>query len=382
LPIIEIALGEEYSVNESFQVLLNYGKYYRIWPNANTDRNELYTSVGLIRTFVKPLCKLLLSKNYGQTWNEIADFHSMDKRNTTTGQPFITQQKVICVPVWSANFYNYGETWFAIYRSEDQGSSWEKVYEDRKGTYGKHFFQDPDNGYLYIGVGVGGGGYGGKTSCTPAQTYLLKSEDLGKTWKKILKINYPTALYSGVAFDKTVFVTAREKGSIFKSVDGGDTWSEISLGSPLRNLEYVKELQKFIASSDCSIFVSKDGVKWSQFKIPIKWLILRYPTFHKGKVYLSGVGGRSYVVSTDLSRWYILLDATKITGSNFLARMVIINDRIFLGDELNGILLCVEIPSEEKFLNASQILESNAKCFFSIAKYMTKRIFIDDVLIS
>lgn len=362
-------------------MLLDYGKYYRIWPYADIDSKNLYVSIGLGRPFSKPLCKVLMSKDCGRSWNEIADFHFMDKRNTTTGQPFVTDEGVIFVPVWSASFYTHGGTWFAIYKSEDQGVSWEKVYEDPKGTYANHFFQSPANGCVYIGVGVGGGGSEGRISYRPAQSYLLKSTDLGRTWSKVLTVDYPTALYSGTTVnDKTVLVSAREKKSIFRSVDGCNSWSEIRINNIARSVSYIPELSRFVVTSNSSIFISDDGSKWIRVSAPIKWSSLRYPKLYKRKLYMTGDAGHSYVISTDLNKWYLSFDVTKEIGREGFARMTMINDYMFLGGELNGFLLRVKLPIEnDKPVDTTQLFETNLRCLISTAKYKIKCVLNYDI---
>ena len=357
-------------VGSTFHVLLDYGKHCRIWPYINKHTNELYVSVGLARSFKAPLCKLLLSRNYGESWDQIADFQSMDKRNTTTGQPFITTEGVIFIPVWNAGFYTRGTTWFAIYRSEDNGSSWKKVYQDIEGTYAKHFFQDTSDGSVYIGVGIGGGGAKNRVRYAPAKSYLLKSTDFGMTWQRVLEVDYPTSLYCGTAFNGMVLATAREKKAVFRSVDGGNSWFEIYLGNIARSATYVEELEKTVISSNSSIFVSSDGSSWIRIKAPIIGLALRYPTFYKGQLYMTGVGyGSSYVISTNLSKWQVIFDEKERTGNNFFARMAIANDYIFLGGELNGVLFRVKASlCKPRSMSAFQLLRTNLSRSFSLIK--------------
>ncbi len=357
-------------------MLLSYGNFYRIWPFVNTNRNELYVSVALLRSYTKPLCKLIRSRDYGRSWTEIADFHSLDKRNTTTGQPFVTQEGTLFIPVWNAGFYTHGTSWFAIYKSNDSGSSWEKVYENPKGTYGKHFFQGPA-GNLYIGVGLGGGGSNGRVSPTPGKSYLLRSRDMGQTWEEILLVDYPTALYSGVALDdKTVLVAAREKRSLFLSVNGGRTWKETRMGNSMRNISYIKELHKIVVTSNSSLFISGDAESWTRLNAPIKGLVLRYPTWYRRKLYMSSVGWwRSYVVSTDLNRWYLSFDVTEETGSNLGARMAVLGDFMFIGDEANGTLLQAKLPfGINRPISAFQRLNGNLGYLIFKTKYVIERL--------
>jgi len=363
-------------LDASFRTLLNYGKYCRIWPYVDVDRKVLYVSVGLARPFRKPLCILLMSKDYGRSWDEIADFYSVDKRNTTTGQPFVTDEGVILVPVWNAGFYTHGETWFAIYRSEDRGLSWKKVYEDPQGTYGNHFFQNSVNGSIFIGVGVAGGGSKGKVRYAPLKSYLLGSTDLGDTWGKVLEVDYPTALYSGTTLDdQTVLVAAREKRTVFRSSNGGDSWSEIPMGNKARSVSYIKKLGKAVLTSNGCIFISDDGLKWVRLNSPIKELALRYPMLYGEKIYMTGVGWRSYVISTNLDKWYITFDVSKESSNGFfLTRMAMMNDYVFLGDEVNGALLRLKPSVHNKgSITTSQVVIFGVRYIISIAKYGMKR---------
>jgi len=360
-------------LSRSYRTLLNYGKYHRIWPYVDTNGEELYVSVALVRPYSKPICKLLVSRDHGESWSEIADFHSLDRRNTTSGQPFLTSQGTILAPMWNAGFYTHGRMWFAIYRSKGRGTTWEKVYEDPMGTYGKHFFEDSTDGSLYIGVGVGGGGSNGKVSSTPSKSYLLKSTDAGETWTKVLHINYPTAIYDGTAKDQTILVTAREKKSVFKSMNGGRSWIETTLGRTARNIANVKELNKFVVTSNSRLFVSQDGVKWININSPIR-LMFRYPIFRNGKLYMTGVGWRSLVISTDINKWYVIFDATKIAHGSVFARMSLLNDYIFIGDEMNGILLRLKLQDHnDKSVTALRLLEYNARCLSFIVGLALKR---------
>ena len=204
-------------------------------------------------------------------------------------------------------------------------------------------------------------------SSTPSKSYLLKSTDAGETWTKVLDVNYPTAIYDGtVAKDQTILVTAMEKKSVFKSMNGGRSWTETTLGRTARNIANVKELNEFVVTSDDCVFVSNDGLKWIKINSPTK-LMFRYPMFRNGKLYRTGVGWRSIVISTDMKKWYVTFDATKITGSNLFAKMAITDDYIFVGDEMNGMLLRVKLQGDNnKSVTALQLLEYNVRYLLSI----------------
>lgn len=352
-------------------IILNYGPFYRIWPNIDKKKKLLYTTVGLGRPYAEPICKLYVSKDYGETWIEIVDFNSLESLNTTTGQPFITREGIILVPTWNASYYDSGKMWLAIYRSGNEGETWEKVYFNPIATYGKHFFQSHFDATLYIGVGIGGGGHLGRINYTPNKAMLLKSENLGNTWKPCLKVNSPTSLYSGVVTDKgNVIVTAREKKSVLISRDAGKTWNEKVLGKTARCINQIKDY--LIVSSDSTVFLSKDdGKTWVPHIFPIKGLFLRYPTLYHDKILMSCSGWASLIVSLNKKcDWSIAFDATRRFRSKTFMRIVQLGNYLFLGDEKDtGTLVRVNISS----LKNDNCLKKAFLSYFEAIKYAFMR---------
>jgi len=328
------------------KLVLNYGPFHRIWPAVGSEET-LYASVSAVRSFVRPICKLLESKDFGDSWIELADFHLLNPNNSTTGQPFTSIDGTPVVSLWDENFYEFGRTWLAIYRSEDGGQSWEEAYSDPAATYGNHFFQNSRDGRIYLCAGLGGGGSEGKVSFAPARGLLLRSQDSGRSWNRCLEVDGPTALYDGVAFDDIVVVSARDRGSIFRSEDKGETWREIPFGRSARNVARVGE--NVVVSSDGALFISSDeGRGWVRKDCPLRNLALRYPTPFQDGIAVTGVGWRSFVLTVDpqRNRWKVILDATRVAHTKLMARMALTKDYLFLGDEAEtGTLLKADIDS-------------------------------------
>ena len=258
-------------------MIFQYGPFYRIWPNVDQKKHIVYSTIALARPYTTPLCKLVRSHDYGSTWKDLVDFHSIDERNTTTGQPFITREGIILVPTWDVTYYTEGHTSLAIYRSGDEGATWEQVYCNPIATYGNHFFQNSVDGTLYIGIGIGGGGHFGNINYTPHQAMLLKSTNLGKTWTPCLTVESSTSLYSGIVTSNgTLMVTAREKKSVFFSRDSGKSWHEQVLGKKARCITQMNEY--VMVTSDSTVFLSEDeGKTWRSHPFPLQGVCLRYP---------------------------------------------------------------------------------------------------------
>ena len=274
----------------------------------------------------------------------MADFYSINPKNSTTGQPFVTREGIILVPVWDSGFYEFGRTWLAIYRSQDGGLTWREVYSNLTASYGNHFFQGDREDEIYLCSGMGGGGFGGSVSYTPAKGLLLKSSDSGKSWGVCFKVDRPTAIYDGIAFGRTLLVSARELKSIFRSEDDCENWSEIRLGGAARSVSKIGG--SIIVSSDSAIFISRDdGRTWAKRNSPIRNIVLRYPTAFRDKVLMTGVGWRSLILATDLegNRWGVAFDVTKAVPKSLMARLAIAGDYLFVGDELKtGALLRID----------------------------------------
>ena len=326
--------------------VLNYGRYHRIWPALGRE-NTLYASVSSVRSFVQPICKLLRSEDFGESWIELADFYSMNPKNTTTGQPFTLVDGTLLVSLWDRDFYEFGRTSLAICRSEDGGRSWEETYSNSAATYGNHFFQNGQDGTIYLCAGLGGGGSEGRVSFAPAKGLLLRSRDTGRSWEACLGVDGPTALYDGVVIDDIVIVSARDRGSVFRSEDNGGTFHEIRFGRATRNVERIGD--NVVVSSDGALFVSCDeGRSWVRKDSPLKNLAMRYPTPIRDKIAVTGVGWRSFVLTTDLRRnkWNVILDATRVAHTRLMARMTVTKDYLFLGDEMEtGMLLKADVNS-------------------------------------
>jgi len=326
--------------------LLNYGPFHRIWPAADRIGN-IYITVSSVRSFANPICKFFKSDDLGNSWIELADFLSMDEKNSTTGQPFVSREGLILASVWDSSYYQFGKTWLAIYRSNDDGLNWDIVYSNPAATYGKHFFEGDRQGEVYLCAGIGGGGSEGEVHYAPARGLLLRSLDSGKSWDICLEVDSPTALYDGTVSNGITIVSARERGSIFRSDDSAKTWSEVRLGAAARNVSRIGS--NIVVSSDSAIFISRDeGCSWIKRKSPLRNLVLRYPTLLQDQILMTGVGWRSLILATDLegNEWRISLDATKFARSKFMTRLATAREYFFLGDEIEaGVLLRVAANS-------------------------------------
>jgi len=310
-----------------------------VWPFAVSD-SEVLATVSTTRTADPPLCVLLRSRDCGEAWTEIYDF--ADRNGSfTTGQPFSASDGSLLVAIWNAEYYEFGNPGLRIYRSVDRGVTWEVAFEDGDMTYGKHFFAGSREGEFYLCAGIGGGGEGGAVRFTPEAGVLLKSSDHGASWVRCLTIESATSVYDGLASSGVVIVTARERRSVFRSVDGGATWEEVRLSGPARSIARVGH--ELIISSDSALFFSSDdGGSWARHACPIPSLFLRYPTFlsepdwpDESCVLVTAVGWRSLLLAYGLTRrrWWVARDFISELGAGSFTRLARSGEFLFVGDE-------------------------------------------------
>lgn len=329
------------------QIIIDFGSLRRVWPTAADDR--VFFTVGSARPYL-PLNeqRLILYeyKPYNDTFTRIIDLTNIDKLVNTSGKSFFKRNVGIFIPAWNSEYYIYGKTYFKIFHSENL-TDFRTVYVDLSGTYGNHFFANDTGNIICIGVGRGWKGKKGSISYTPLSSYLLISEDYGESWLKIYELRYPTAIYDGVIVDDLILFTARERKSVFFSTNKGKTFNEIHLDSPARNAAYFRIGRKeFITiSSNDSFYLSYlDDIKFEKIKLYTVGLAFRYPIFFQGKIFLSGVGVRSWLVAYDLKLGKInkYFDITAFAGDKIAGRLAFYNNKFFVGSELYGKLYVIE----------------------------------------
>lgn len=261
------------------RVLLNLGYPRRVWPARTLDgySSKLFVSVGLARLLINGslyIFELDLDKD---VIKPVSNLSKVSNLLNTSGSPLQLDSKTLLVPAWNAGFYSIGTSGVCILKSEDGGISWKVTYNDSKGTYAKHLCSDiNDYGRMCIGIGIGGGGKKGIISYTPYGSYLLYSEDYGESWQILYKINYPTAIYDCALIDRIIIFTAREKKSIFISINGGRDFKEYNLGLTARNITYLKDYDLLLISNDDSIFLLRlidNKVIISKLNLPTKGLL-------------------------------------------------------------------------------------------------------------
>lgn len=133
---------------------------------------------------------------------------------------------------------------FGLYKSSDNGKTWENLGLTDSHHIGRIILHPTDANTLWVAAL-------GHLYSTNAERGVFKTTDGGKTWKKTLYINDRTGIIDLIlhpSAPEVLIAAAWEKdrkawnfeeagagSALYKSVDGGDTWQQITGGFPDTN---------------------------------------------------------------------------------------------------------------------------------------------------
>ena len=130
---------------------------------------------------------------------------------------------------------------FGIYRSDDAGNTWDYIGLEESGSIGRVVVHPTDPDIVYVAAM-------GRLFSNNPERGVFKSNDGGQTWEKILFQNDstgaidlvmhpqdPDVLYAAL-WERVRRPDRRNYGGpscgVFKTTDGGETWTELSNGLP------------------------------------------------------------------------------------------------------------------------------------------------------
>jgi len=196
----------------------------------------------------------------------------------------LSDPNVIYVGTGSASPRGNISTGRGIYKSTDAGKTWKCVGLETEAQIGKIQIhpQNPDIVYAAVLGNIFG---------PSSERGVYRSLDGGKNWKKVLYINdktgcidmvmdptNPRILYAGMwqAERKPwTLIDGGEKGGVYKTTDGGETWQRLEGGLPTG-------------------VVGRVGVAVSPVNPQKIWVIQESIEEEKGGVYLSEDGGKTW----------------------------------------------------------------------------------------
>src|ERR1041384_2841423 len=223
------------------------------------------------------------SLNSGRTWNPIFDSTNVASIGAIGVAP--SNPDVVYVGTGEADMRDSIAFGNGVYKSTDTGKTWKHLGLENTKQIGR-IIVDPKNPNTVF-VAVLGNAY-----ASNPDRGVYRSHDGGVTWQKVLfKTDDAGAI--DLAFDPPdseivyatlwnvrrppwfIYAPANGPGAgIFKSVDGGTTWKEISEGIPLEGRGHIgiavapanrNRLYAAVDAKDGGVFISNDaGATWTR----------------------------------------------------------------------------------------------------------------------
>jgi photosystem II stability/assembly factor-like uncharacterized protein len=214
------------------------------------------------------------STNAGTSYKSIFDKYcqsigaiAIDQKNPTT----------LYVGTGESNMRNSVSIGNGIYKSTDGGGNWKKIGLDSTEHISKIIVHPSNSDIIYVAVP-------GALWSDSEHRGLYKSEDGGATWKKILykdaktgcadllmDPSNPNILFASMwQFRRQPysFNSGGEGSGLFKSMDGGATWKEISNGLPPKPFGRIamtlapsnpKKMIAIVENKATGLYISEDG---------------------------------------------------------------------------------------------------------------------------
>lgn len=182
---------------------------------------------------------LFRTSDAGITWTPIFDHETTISIGAIAVQP--ANPKVVWVGTGESNVRNSVSFGDGLYKSEDAGATWKHMGLENSETISRIVINPSNaNNVLVAAVGHPFG--------PNKERGVFVTQDGGQTWNKTLYLDAehgavgldldptnPKVVYAGMwKFDRKpwTYTSGDEEGGVFKSVDGGLTWSKLTNGLP------------------------------------------------------------------------------------------------------------------------------------------------------
>ena len=191
--------------------------------------------------------------------------------------------KIVYAGTGESNMRNTVSIGDGLYKSTDGGGNWQKIGLDSTEHISKILIDPSDVKTIFVAAP------GPLWSSSPHRG-LYKTTDAGKTWKKILFVNNETGC-ADVTIDPSnpkvmlasfwqfrrkpfAFSSGGPGSALFKSIDGGETWSKVTQGLPTGDLGRIvvsvnpskpAEVLAIVEAAVPGLYLSKDqGSSWEK----------------------------------------------------------------------------------------------------------------------
>lgn len=174
-----------------------------------------------------------------------------------------------------------------IYKTTDSAKTWTALSSTTNLPIRDIFFTDAKNGFA-----VGGENSCSGTGCIPPGGFILRTQDAGQTWNKVYTPLNKFEITSIIFINNLVGFCAGVN-VIYKTIDGGQTWSEYqinNLGGNMMKIKFADSQNGFIVCVLGKIIKTIDGGNTWQVTNPDKNFGYYSLSSSNGITYVSGQG--------------------------------------------------------------------------------------------
>ena len=262
-----------------------FGKMEARWLGPGTMSGRI-TAIDGVASDGKTIYVGTAGGGIWKTTNGGASFKPIfDKYCMSIGAVAIDQKnpKIIYAGAGESNMRNTVSIGDGMYKSTDGGENWVKIGLDSTEHISKIAIDPKNPNTLYVAAP-------GPLWSDGKQRGLFKSTDGGQTWKKILYINEkagcadiaidpsnPDIIYASTWEFRRLpysFNSGGNGSGMYKSMDGGKTWKELTNGLPKKPFGRIAftlapsspdNLVAIVESNETGLFISSDGGEtWKQ----------------------------------------------------------------------------------------------------------------------
>lgn len=196
----------------------------------------------------------------------------------------------------------------AVYKSFDNGDSWETVYTFDTSFSARFFgmwFRNGQTGFASCSKASKSAGV--LTSQAPSSPLLFKTADGGESWQCIdTSHNFTNIQFAG--FD-TLFALEVNEEALYKSVDGGATWENILDGNELCDYSIVDErivyaLHGTTYLNEGDVTTHPDPIVYKTSDGGVSWITIRPANSSKGPRVMDEIffyeNGKGVILGHDL----------------------------------------------------------------------------------
>lgn len=174
-----------------------------------------------------------------------------------------------------------------IYKTTDSAKTWTALSSTTNLPIRDIYFLDSNNGFA-----VGGENSCGGTGCIPPGGFILRTQDAGQTWNRVYTPSNKFEITS-IAFINDLVGFCVGVNVIYKTIDGGQSWSEYQINNLSGNMMKIKfedSQNGFVVCLFDKILKTIDGGNTWQVTSPNKNIGYYSLSSSSGTTYVSGQG--------------------------------------------------------------------------------------------